>query len=140
MEVVEKLLDEELEEDDDDEEALDSTILDEIDTIEESVNEINNRKEAVELVSADEPKKKKRKKSEKCKVCGEKGHRKMDCERLPEDRRKELQELFNMKVERKGKGTGRKKNKKNPDILPYEDTEDRVEKLADNEELKVSKP
>merc|ERR1719427_2200419 len=64
----------------------------------------------------------------------------MDCERLPEERRKELQELFNMKVERKGKGIGRKKNKKNPDILPYEETEDRVEKLANNEELKFSKP
>merc|ERR1711936_465053 len=44
-------------------------------------------------------------------VCGEKGHRKMDCSRLPEERRKELQDLFNMKVERKGKGTGRKKKK-----------------------------
>ena len=60
-----------------------------------------------------EPKRKKRKRSEKCKVCGEKGHRKMDCEKLPEERRKELQELNRMKVERKGKGTGRKKRKKN---------------------------
>merc|ERR1711872_1092269 len=67
----------------------------------------------VELISQDEPskKKKKRKKSEKCLVCGEKGHRKMDCTRLPEERRKELQDLYNMKVERKGKGTGRKKKK-----------------------------
>ena len=59
------------------------------------------RKLPVELISQDEPskKKKKRKKSEKCLVCGEKGHRKMDCSRLPEERRKELQDLFNMKVE-----------------------------------------
>merc|ERR1719481_1676965 len=65
------------------------------------------------------PTKKKQKKNEKCKVCGDKGHRKMDCEKLSEDRRKELQELFQMKVERKGKGTGRKK-KKNKNKLPYE--------------------
>jgi hypothetical protein len=25
-----------------------------------------------------------------CQVCGEKGHRKMDCEKLPEERRNEL--------------------------------------------------
>merc|ERR1712032_1410849 len=61
------------------------------------------RKLPVELISQDEPskKKKKRKRGEKCLVCGEKGHRKMDCSRLPEDRRKELQDLFNMKVELK---------------------------------------
>merc|ERR1712032_1162681 len=71
------------------------------------------RKLPVELISQDEPskKKKKRKRGEKCLVCGEKGHRKMDCSRLPEERRKELQDLFNMKEERKGKGTGRKKKK-----------------------------
>ena len=58
------------------------------------------RKLPVELVSQDEPskKKKKKKRGEKCLVCGEKGHRKMDCSRLPEERRKELQDLFNMKV------------------------------------------
>merc|ERR1712013_637965 len=64
-----------------------------------------------------------KKKSEKCKICGDKGHRKMDCEMLPEERRKELKELFTMKVERKGKGTGRKKNKtKDENTLPYENT------------------
>ena len=62
MEVVEKLLNKELvEEEGDDEEILDSTILDEIDT-EENFNCNNNKKEVVELVSADEPKKKKQKK------------------------------------------------------------------------------
>jgi hypothetical protein len=40
------------------------------------------------------------------------GHLKKDCPDLPEDRRKELQDLYTMKVERKGQGTGRKKNKK----------------------------
>jgi len=76
----------------------------------------------VELVSSDEPKKKKKKKkrAEKCKVCGSKEHRKMDCEMLPEERRKELQELYNLKVGRAGQGTGRKK-KKNKNKLPYED-------------------
>ena len=83
------------------------------------------RKLPAELVSQEEgpeKKKKKRKKSEKCLICGEKGHRKMDCQRLPEDRRKELQELYTMKVERKGAGTGRKKKKKAPaaDCLPFE--------------------
>merc|ERR1719430_1704807 len=67
-----------------------------------------------------------------CLVCGEKGHRKMDCSRLPEERRKELQDLFNMKVERKGKGTGRKKKKQGKAVadddgsaaaLPYETEE-----------------
>lgn len=40
------------------------------------------------------------------------GHLKKDCPDLTEDRRKELQDLYTMKVERKGQGTGRKKNKK----------------------------
>ena len=98
------------------------------------VPEVKDLEGSVQLISAEEPKKKKRKKSEKCKVCGEKGHRKMDCERLPEDRRKELQELFSMKVERKGKGTGRKKNKnKNPNALPYENTESTEEQTQGSE-------
>merc|ERR1711874_408675 len=69
------------------------------------------KRPAPTLVSSDQPKKKKRKKSEKCKVCGEKGHWKKDCEKLPAERRQELNELLQMKVDRKGKGTGRKKNK-----------------------------
>merc|ERR1711892_341157 len=113
--------------------------LDEIDENKMDVpEECNEEKNGVQLVSAEEPKKKKRKKSEKCKVCGEKGHRKMDCGMLPEDRRKELQELFSMKVDRKGKGTGRKKNKnknKHSDALPYEDTEGKGEETAINSEL-----
>merc|ERR1712037_567092 len=102
------------------------------------------RKLPVELISQDEPskKKKKRKRGEKCLVCGEKGHRKMDCSRLPEERRKELQDLFNMKVERKGKGTGRKKKKQGKptdeddgSALPFE-TEDIESK---NEVIKAVK-
>merc|ERR1712083_163489 len=102
------------------------------------------RKLPVELVSQDEPskKKKKKKRGEKCLVCGEKGHRKMDCSRLPEERRKELQDLFNMKVERKGKGTGRKKKKQGKAAdddgsaaLPFEtddiEKKDEVIKTAD---------
>ncbi len=77
----------------------------------------NLGKRKIELIESDEPTKKKKKKKakvEKClvsinlymqnydilcsplksrctrQVCGEKGHRKMDCEKLPEERRKEL--------------------------------------------------
>jgi len=128
MDVEDKLLDEGIESDEGhDDEIVDSTLLDEIDENKMDVPKENNEEnKGVQLVSAEEPKKKKRKKSEKCKVCGEKGHRKMDCGMLPEERRKELQELFSMKVDRKGKGTGRKKNKnknKSTDALPYENTE-----------------
>ena len=44
--------------------------------------------------------------------CKKPGHLKKECPELSEDRRKELQDLFQMKIERKGQGTGRKKNKK----------------------------
>jgi len=93
-----------------------------------------------ELVEAGEPtkKKKKQKKNEKCKVCGDKGHRKMDCEKLSEERRKELQELFQMKVERKGKGTGRKK-KKNKNKLPYESDKENSVGQGLNLDTEVSK-
>lgn len=132
MDIESKLLDDGLGKDDDDDEMLDSTLLDEIDENRTEVSE--DPKSNVQLVTADEPKKKKRKKSEKCKICGEKGHRKMDCEMLPEERRKELQELFSMKVERKGKGTGRKKNK-NKDVhtLPYENIKCEKENLENTE-------
>jgi len=74
------------------------------------------------LISSEEPKKKKKKKrAEKCKICGSKEHIKMNCEMLSEERRKELQDLYNMKVGRAGMGTGRKKKKKkDKDKLPYE--------------------
>jgi zinc finger CCHC domain-containing protein 9 len=56
---------------------------------------------------------KQRKRSQNnCLVCKKPGHLKKDCPELPEERRKELQDLVAMKIERKGKGTGRKKNKK----------------------------
>jgi len=127
MEIEDKLLDEGIEVDDADE-VLDTSLLDELDENKIDVPEAKEQQGNAKLISAEEPKKKKRKKSEKCKVCGDKGHRKMDCEKLPEDRRKELQELFSMKVERKGKGTGRKKNKnRNPNALPYENKENKVE-------------
>ena len=89
MEIEDKLLDEGIEVEDDDDEVLDTTLLDELDENKMDVPEVKDLEGSVQLISAEEPKKKKRKKSEKCKVCGEKGHRKMDCERLPEDRRKD---------------------------------------------------
>merc|ERR1719341_1504587 len=129
MEIEDELLDEGIDvEDDNDDEVLDTSLLDELNEKKMDVPEGKDLQGNAKLISAEEPKKKKRKKSEKCKFCGDKGHRKMDCEKLPEDRRKELQELFSMKVERKGKGTGRKKNKnKNPNALPYENKENKVE-------------
>ncbi len=69
-----------------------------------------------EAPNPDEKKKKKRN-QDKCLQCKKKGHRKAFCPELSEERRKELQELIQMKVERKGKGTGRKKKKKkDPDL------------------------
>ena len=44
--------------------------------------------------------------------CKEPGHLKKECPKLSEERRKELQDLYQMKIERKGKGTGRKKRKR----------------------------
>lgn len=58
-------------------------------------------------------KKAKRKRSQnKCLNCKNTGHLKRDCPELSEERRKELQDLVQMKIERKGKGTGRKKSKR----------------------------
>ena len=57
-------------------------------------------------------KKKRQRKQDKCLNCKQKGHLKRDCPELTDERRKELQELVQMKIERKGKGTGRKKNKR----------------------------
>jgi len=76
-------------------------------------------------------KKKKRNKNKnpKCKICGSKDHLKMDCEQLSEERRKELQELYQMKTERKGKGTGRKKNKKKD--------KNAVENIIDHDQLQA---
>merc|ERR1719410_913438 len=91
------------------------------------------KRPAPTLISSEEPKKKKRKKSQKCKVCGEKGHWKKDCEKLPEERRQELQDLFTMKVERKGKGTGRKKNKNSlSKILDENQENDEVDNEKEN--------
>ncbi len=60
-----------------------------------------------------EGKKKKRKRSQnKCLECKEPGHMKRECPTLSEERRKELQDLYSMKIERKGVGVGRKKTKK----------------------------
>ena len=72
------------EEVEEDEEEMDEGEIDEMlkeDEVEPSGD--LKRKLPVELVEQEEPqkKKKKRKRAEKCLVCGEKGHRKMDCPR-----------------------------------------------------------
>jgi len=135
---------EDSEEEEDEEDGVAMQVEDDLEEASADFGGDLKRKLPVELISQDEPskKKKKRKKSEKCLVCGEKGHRKMDCTRLPEERRKELQDLYNMKVERKGKGTGRKKKKQgkagdenhneSSALLPFE-TEEIKEKNVEQE-------
>jgi len=56
--------------------------------------------------------KKKKRNQNKCLNCKEPGHLKKECPKLSEERRKELQDLYQMKIERKGQGTGRKKTKR----------------------------
>merc|ERR1712008_447425 len=55
---------------------------------------------------------KKKRNQNNCLNCKEPGHLKKECPKLSEERRKELQDLYQMKIERKGKGTGRKKGKR----------------------------
>ena len=73
-------------------------------------------------------KKKRKRKKDKCLNCKQKGHMKMDCPELPEERRKELQELLKLKQERKGKGTGRKKNKKKAGDVKKSDDDKSIKK------------
>merc|ERR1711935_931188 len=56
--------------------------------------------------------KKRKRNQNKCLNCKEPGHLKKECPKLSEERRKELQDLYQMKIERKGQGTGRKKGKR----------------------------
>jgi len=103
------------EKDGDDDEEEDE---DEKEDIEETVSGEKKEKKKVELIEqSEEPtekskKKKKKRSQDKCLNCKEKGHLKKECPQLTEERRKELQELYTMKIERKGHGTGRKKNKR----------------------------
>ena len=100
-----------------DEEGSDSN--DEAEDVLLGEGEEAKEKKPVVLIEQEDPDEKggkKKKKSRKraqnnCKNCKEKGHLKKECPQLSEERRKELQDLYTMKVERKGHGTGRKKNK-----------------------------
>lgn len=56
--------------------------------------------------------KRREKNRSKCLNCKTQGHVKMECPELSEERRKELQDLYEMKTTRKGQGTGRKKKKR----------------------------
>jgi len=92
---------------------------------EESEAEEGKPKVLIEAEEKEEGgKKKKRKRNQdKCLNCKQKGHLKKECPDLSDERRKELQELYTMKIERKGHGTGRKKNK-NKNKQPSADTAD----------------
>jgi len=81
-------------------------------------------------------KKKKRKRAQnKCLNCKEPGHLKKECPQLSDERRKELQDLYQMKIERKGKGTGRKKKKRKLDEV----LDDGSKQSNENEEPKSKK-
>ena len=67
--------------------------------------------------------------------CKEPGHLKKECPKLSEERRKELQDLYQMKIERKGKGTGRKKRKRDLE----NDLDVSEEKQSDPSEPKAKK-
>merc|ERR1711994_1215474 len=97
----------------------------------ETAIETENNKNSKDLKSnsdqnqpSETGKKKKKRNQNKCLNCKEKGHMKRDCPQLPEERRKELQELLQLKIERKGIGTGRKKNKKRKNADDVENNED----------------
>jgi len=90
-------------------------------------------------------KSKKRKRNQnKCLNCKEPGHLKKECPKLSEERRSELQDLYQMKIDRKGKGTGRKKKKRKlEEVLDdAENTKPKFENKssADPKKAKKSKP
>jgi len=70
-----------------------------------------HQKELLTEPEEDQKKAKNKRRKDRCLQCKEKGHLKMDCPTLTEERRQELRDLVKMKIERKGMGTGRKKNK-----------------------------
>ena len=87
---------------------------------EDSEDEKSNVLESLKPQEELPQKKKRQRNKDKCLNCKEVGHMKKECPKLSEERRIELQELFQMKIERKGKGTGRKKNKRKREIDPDE--------------------
>lgn len=101
---------EEVQKDDEDEERKKEQVGKQV---EEKVKEEKTDKCNPE--TEEQSKKKKKNKSlsqrDKCLNCKEKGHLKMDCPQLPEERREELRRLRKMKEQNKGNPTGRIKNK-----------------------------
>jgi len=65
----------------------------------------------------------------KCKICGSKEHLKRECDQLPPERRKELQELYELKVE----AHDRNKNKLPYENKPVESKQKVVNKSKENE-------
>lgn len=92
------------------------------------------------IAPQEELSKKKRKRNQnKCLNCKEPGHLKKECPKLSEERRNELQELYQMKIERKGKGTGRKKKKRKLDEVLDENTKPKPENKSSEPKAKKSK-
>jgi zinc finger CCHC domain-containing protein 9 len=85
-------------------------------------------------------KKKNKNRSSKCLQCRQKGHLKMECPTLSEDRRKELQELVRLKQERKGHGTGRKKNKNKNNKAKSDNNAGGDESVEDKVSVSIEEP
>lgn len=94
--------------------------------------------ESKENVSQQQKKKRKRNQN-KCLNCKEPGHLKKECPQLSETRRQELQDLYQMKIERKGSGTGRKKSKKRKLEEVLNDDQDNSQPLT-KEKKRKEKP
>ncbi len=132
----EEEMEEKSDDNDDEEEKQNKSIIKEM-TKAKSNQEVRVQQQTE--VEGEEKKKKKRVRAkDKCLNCKEKGHMKMDCPQLTEERRTELRELVKMKQERKGKGTGRKKNKNKKKNVEQHDNGNK-DQVCDGEKTKSQK-
>ena len=109
------------EEDEEDEGVEEDEIEQDQDQVEDEEDESGNeemgkveikKEEVEEKKKLSKTQKRKEKNQDKCLQCKMRGHRKVECPELSQERRKELKELIQMKQERKGKGKGKKKKKR----------------------------